>query len=288
MIERHPVIDMVNLLWGPAGRLRNGWWVLVFYLMLAALVVPVTVLASRMGTSPGVALQAALVAVATLACLAMRREHPRTVSGTLGSWRTGVPTGLLWGSVMWTVVALVLWASNSVEWRWSGKGVGALQNGLIDCLAVACVEELLFRGFAFQRLIDGIGKWPAQVAMACYFVLVHSTGLAGAGELAPLAAVNIFLASLLLGATYLRTRSLAVPIALHFALNFMQGPVLGFGVSGNASAGLWVPTTGSAPVWWTGGPFGLEASLPGTLAVLVALAVVLRWPRTGAKALAGA
>jgi len=284
MIRRHPILDMADILWSPTGTLRNGWWVLVFYLMLAALVVPVTLLTSRLGSSPGMALQAALVVVATLACLAFRREHPRTVFGTVARWRTGVPVGLAWGCVIWAVVALVLWLCGSVEWHWSGQGAAALPQGLIDCLAVACAEELLFRGFPFQRLIDGIGKWPAQGVMACYFVLVHSTGLAGAGELAALAIANIFGASLLFGAAYLRTRSLAVPIALHFALNFTQGPILGFGVSGNTSTGVWVPTTASAPIWWTGGSFGLEASLPGTIAVMVALAVVLFWPSTGVKA----
>jgi membrane protease YdiL (CAAX protease family) len=150
----------------------------------------------------------------------------------------------------------------------------ALRVGLLDCLAVAVIEELLFRGFPFQRLVAGIGAWPAQLLIAGYFTLTHSHGLATAGGLLSLAAANIFLASLLFGATYLRTRSLAIPIALHFALNFFQGPVLGFGVSGHTSGGWLVPVLDDAPQWWTGGSFGLEASVPGTLAIVAALAAI--------------
>jgi hypothetical protein len=41
---------------------------------------------------------------------------------------------------------------------------------------------------------------------------------------------------------------------------------------------LLAPDFGMAPAWWTGGDFGLEASLPGTIAILCALLVALAWP----------
>ncbi len=263
----------------PAGRIRNGWWILAFYLLLAAVLVPTTVFLSARGARPGIPLQALMVMAATAAVLALRREDPRHVLGTAASWRWGVPVGLGAGIAIWGITAAILRASGAVTWQWSDAGVLALRDGLVDCVAVAVAEELLFRGFPFQRLVDGIGAWAAQLAMAGYFVLTHSAGLATAGELQPLAGTNIFLASLLFGAAWLRTRSLAVPVSLHFALNFVQGPLLGFGVSGHASGRLLVPQLGTAPAWWTGGAFGLEASLPGTLMILAALVAVLAWPR---------
>ena len=143
-------------------------------------------------------------------------------------------------------------------------------------IGVAVVEELVFRGFVFQRLVAGIGTWPAQIAMAAYFVLTHSQGLAASGDVQPIAMLNIFLAGLMFGAAQLRTRALALTIALHFALNFTQGPLLGFGVSGNAESGLLQPNLDDAPTWWTGGSFGLEASVPGTVLILLALILLLR------------
>jgi hypothetical protein len=183
--------------------------------------------------------------------------------------------GLALGAAIWLVTAGMLWATGSVRWTWAGAAT-SLASGALACLGVAVVEELVFRGFVFQRLVAGIGTWPAQIAMAAYFVLTHSQGLAASGDVQPIAMLNIFLAGLMFGAAQLRTRALALTIALHFALNFTQGPLLGFGVSGNAESGLLQPNLDDAPTWWTGGSFGLEASVPGTVLILLALILLLR------------
>ena len=282
-MTRGQVPAMIDPIRGAAGKLRNGWWILGFYLVLAAMLVPATVTLSARGASPGIPLQALMVVAASAVVLALRRERPRTLLGTAASWRHGVPVGLAAGVAIWGATAATLWASGAVGWEWNDAAASALRDGFVDCLAVAVAEELLFRGFPFQRLVDGIGAWPAQVAMAGYFVLTHSAGLAAAGALQPIAAANIFLASLLFGAAWLRTRALAIPVSLHFALNFVQGPLLGFGVSGHASGGLLSPRLAGAPAWWTGAAFGLEASVPGTLAILAALIVAIAWPAPGSR-----
>ena len=148
--------------------------------------------------------------------------------------------------------------------RMQGTPLQALWQGALACLVVAALEELVFRGFVFQRLVEGVGAWLAQPLMAAYFVLTHSQGLAGAGALQWLAGANIFIAGLVFGTAYLATRSLALPIALHFGLNFLQGPVLGFGVSGHAGDSAWVPVADAALPAWHGGAFGLEAGPYGS------------------------
>jgi hypothetical protein len=80
----------------------------------------------------------------------------------------------------------------------------------------------------------------------------------------------------LFGLAYLRTRSLALPLGLHFAANVVQGPFLGFGVSGADAPGLLTPTL-HAPTWLTGGAFGLEASVPGFVCVVAASATLWLW-----------
>jgi uncharacterized protein len=271
---------MISALLNRHGRLRNGWWIVVFYLALAALVVPASIYAAAARTEVTVALQAVMAAVATGICLALRRDQVISVTGSAASWRHGVPLGVGLGGLAWGTAAASIWLSGAVDWSWGENSRQALVNGALDCLAVAVVEELIFRGFAFQRLVDGVGVWTAQVLMAGYFVLTHSNAIAAAGELQLLATMNLFLASLLFGAAYLRTGSLALPIALHFALNFVQGPLLGFGVSGNHADSIWVPVT-SGSTWLTGGAFGLEASIPGTVAITLALCGMLTWDTQG-------
>jgi membrane protease YdiL (CAAX protease family) len=267
----HPLLDRHR-------RLRNGWWILIFFAVLGALVVPATVLASACGLELGPGLQALLAAIATAFCLALRREPPASVLGTPTRWRRDVPAGLALGAGLWGTTALLLWATGHVTWAWQGSSQ-ALFAGALACLGVALVEELVFRGFVFQRLVEGIGVWPAQIAMAAYFVLTHAKGLESAGDLKTLATINIFLAGLMFGAAWLRTRSLALPIALHFSLNFVQGPLLGFGISGTTASGMLHPTLDESAPWWTGGPFGLEASVPGTALVAAAWIALVTWRR---------
>lgn len=268
---------MLNLFLTRERKLRNGWWIAIFFLVLAALVVPAAIHASsRQGGVPAT-WQALMVLAATWVCLTLRRESPSALLGPARSWLRGIPTGIALGVAIWSVTAGVLWVTGAATWRLSTDAVSALQTGLGEGIAIAVAEEMIFRGFVFRRLIDAIGAWPAQLAMAAYFLLNHWDNPGMTGPTRVIAAANIFLAGLLFGALYLRTRSLAIPIALHFALNFTQGNLLGFGVSGHANAGLLSPTLHTAPAWWTGGAFGLEASVPGTLVILGVLVAALRW-----------
>src|SRR5207342_863423 len=112
------------------------------------------------------------------------------------------------------------------------RSLGAVAFGLYMFIFVAFLEELLFRGFLFQRLVAGMGVWPAQLALALLFALAHwgNPGMAGAAKV--WATFDIALAAITLGLAYLRTGSLALPIGLHLGWNWAQGHVLGFGVSG--------------------------------------------------------
>jgi hypothetical protein len=138
---------------------------------------------------------------------------------------------------------------------------------------VAVAEELLFRDVLFQRLIGGLGIWPAQVIVGVFFVLTHLNNLGMEGATRVRAGVNIFAASILFGLAFGRTQSLALPIGLHFMANITQGLIFGFGVSGTSEPGLLRPVLAPGLDWLTGGAFGLEASLPGLVAVLLAVGI---------------
>ena len=97
------------------------------------------------------------------------------------------------------------------------------------------------------------------------------------GDVKVLASINIFIASLVFGLAYIRTKSLAMPLSLHFMANLMQGGVLGFGVSGTDQSGLLKPIFAGIPKWLTGGQFGLEASVLGLFFVVVTLILLYKW-----------
>src|SRR5690606_2445908 len=99
-----------------------------------------------------------------------------------------------------------------VRWEIAAASPSALWSAVLLMACVAVAEELLFRGVLFQRLIAGIGLWPAQIVVGMFFVLTHlgNPGMEGAAKI--WAGVNIFAASILFGLAYVRTRSLAVPV----------------------------------------------------------------------------
>lgn len=98
------------------------------------------------------------------------------------------------------------------------------------------------------------------------------------GDVRVLASINIFIASLVFGVAFIRTKSLAMPLGLHFMANLMQGGVLGFGVSGTDQSGLLQPIfISEVPIWLIGGQFGLEASILGLVCVVVIFVLFQRW-----------
>lgn len=264
---------MFEIFLNERGKLRNGWWIALFFVVLFLLLFPLILLARGGSGSVPIWTQALIVIFASLICQAVRRQPPSEVFGRLDPrWLAQLGVGLVLGALLMLIPAGALLALGAVHWS-AGAGVAALGPSLALFAAVAVTEEVLFRGFLFQRLIAGMGVWWAQLIIAGLFTLTHSDALQHAG---PLAAVNIFIASWMFGAAYLRTRGLALPIGLHLAANFVQGGVLGFGVSGGDEPGL-LRADLQGPSWLTGGAFGLEASAPGLIAVMILTAVLMFW-----------
>lgn len=258
-------------------KLRNGWWLAVFFLVLAILLFPAIIAAAHFKREVTLWEQLGLIAIATVVVQILRRKPVTEVIGAMdGRWVMGFATGAVLGGLLMALPALVLAAAGLVTFELSTSTPQALANAVALMLAVALAEELLFRGVLFQRLIDGLGVWPAQVLTALLFVLTHLNNPGMEGAIKVWAGCNIFLASMLFGLAFERTRSLAMPIGLHFMANVMQGVILGFGVSGESEPGLLTPHLRDAPTWLTGGAFGLEASLPGLLTLLALLGCLAR------------
>jgi hypothetical protein len=272
-----------SLLFAPDGSLRNGWKVLLFALGAgfcnsAAFTLPWPGLAASWLPAPWFSFAAFL----GLTWFALQLEgRPLASVGLRLDWRWGRQflLGALAGAGLMALMALPGFLGGGFRLaRNPQAGLGGLLAGAWLYLAVAFSEELLFRGYLFQRLDQGIGRWPAQVLVALLFALVHwgNPGMTGATRV--LASLDIAIAAMLLGLCYLRTRSLALPIGLHLGWNWTQGMVLGFGVSGIANNGWWHPLFRGQAAWLTGGSFGLEASLPCAVvagAAAVALAIGL-------------
>jgi hypothetical protein len=83
-------------------------------------------------------------------------------------------------------------------------------------------------------------------------------------------------AGVLLSLAFWASRTLWLPIGLHFGWNVTLGGVFGGAVSGSSVPGVVVPEI-VGPTWLTGGAFGLEASVPAVLVCLAASAAFWRY-----------
>lgn len=138
-------------------------------------------------------------------------------------------------------------------------------------LLVAFGEELVFRGYVLNNLMQSQSRRIALLTSALLFAAFH-IGSPGANILS---VVNVFLAGLVLGVNYSHTRNLWFGIAFHFAWNFFQGPILGYKVSGYAFGSV-LEQDLQGPSLLTGGKFGFEGSTLCTVLMLIT-AILLEW-----------
>lgn len=132
-------------------------------------------------------------------------------------------------------------------------------------------EELLFRGYPFQRL----WRWQPAAAlllMSAAFAALHAWNAA----VTPLALLNIFLGGVLLSLAYAHTGRLWFPTGIHLGWNLMSGPILGYEVSGYAPESSVLRVSGTGAEILTGGRFGIEGSIWMTAVEAAAIAVLLK------------
>lgn len=266
------------------GSVRSGWKALGFFLLLAglgAILAGLKALGLRHGL--GIWMGVLLGALASYLCVRLEGRSFSSLGFLPGRrWLLECLAGTIGGILLILVTALLVQGLGGFHWE-RGTQVGARQ--LLAAawlfLGVAFNEEILARGFPFQRLVEGAGTWVGQLVFAALFALGHwgNPGMHGATR--AWATLNIGLAAILLGFCYLRTRSLALPIGVHLGWNWAQGSLLGFGVSGTTDMqGLWRPVFHGKPEWVTGGAFGLEASLLCTLVCGAFILALWRWKGT--------
>jgi membrane protease YdiL (CAAX protease family) len=264
-----------------ATAVRLIVFVLLFLAFGAALNVAIAPVADTTSLGTGATIMAIAATVAgAIAIRMLDRRSP----GALGiaitrSTPRELGVGLAIGVAAIGLAAAVLVATGALRYGpQPGDGVGWLgaAAATFALLAVpAFAEEVTFRGYPFQVLVQRLGAVPATLASSMLFAAAH----AGNPNVGGIALVNIFLAGLLLSAAYLRTRSLWFATAVHLGWNWGMASPFDLPVSGLelTDTPLYEPvTTGAA--WATGGAFGPEGGVIGTVAFAAALLAVLRWP----------
>jgi uncharacterized protein len=264
------------------GRVRPVWRILLFFGLFVLFAAVGQFAVSVLPRQP---LQWGTIFATTIAALLagwiMLARFDRRPPGALGFHlhrRVAAESllGLGVGGGLIVAAAVLLLATGSARFAADGGTAGEYVHFLawtfLFFAIAAALEETLFRGYPFQVLVEWIGVWPAVLVASLLFSLLHAQN----PNVTPLALANIALAGVLLSIAYLRTLSLWFATGLHLGWNWMMASVLDFPVSGlEFDTPLYTGITAGA-AWWTGGAFGPEAGLVGTIVLVGGIAWLLR------------
>ncbi|MBV8829507.1 MAG: CPBP family intramembrane metalloprotease [Acidobacteriaceae bacterium] len=134
---------------------------------------------------------------------------------------------------------------------------------LAALLVAAVGEEMIFRGYAFQLLVEKIGPFATILPVSIIFGLAHNANPHATG----LGVANTAFWGVLLGYAFLRARDLWLPIGLHYGWNAVL-PLFGVNLSG-----LTIDVTRYTYRWdlrplWSGGEYGPEGGLLATIFII--------------------
>ena len=189
--------------------------------------------------------------------------------GWLREWGVGAAFG--WAAVVAVVLPIALAGALHVQFWTEPRAFWLLAINLPLLAVAALAEEVAFRGYPFQRLIEVLGPTGATLVMAIIFGLEHAANPAAT----PASIVVTMLAGVLLSLAYLRTRALWLPWGLHFAWNVSMGVLFGLPVSGMLKFSTVIQTRALGPHWLTGGGYGPEGSVVAAVVLVVALIAIL-------------
>lgn len=287
-----------NFFTNEEGHLRSGWRLAIFavaflictllsqVLLLAGLTVVLHRSIADLANSSWsfVAGHGSILISATLvgwACGRLLEELPFTALGCSRhpGWLKNLGIGSALGAASLFLAALLATATRGIHFRFDPAGarpIGqTLAVSLLLFLFVAAAEEILFRGYPLQTLTRARLAWLGVLLTSVPFAAVH---LNNPNAVPGFTFVNTALAGVWLAVAYLRTRSLWLPIGLHWAWNWTQASLLGLPVSGIqriAPAPL-LQAMNAGPDWLTGGAYGIEGGAACTVALLISTLVIWR------------
>jgi membrane protease YdiL (CAAX protease family) len=264
------------------AELRVGWRLLLFLALLTVILfglgTPLKVLGVRSDLVGRI-----IALVATIgASFVMTRFVNKKPFGAIGlslhpNTIREFGVGCLLGFLMISGIFIVELMAGYIHVVWRGYSVlecaKVLGLSLVSFAIAAFLEEMLFRGYAFQTLIQWVTFLPAVAAFSLLFAYAHYFN----PNVTMLSLVNVGLAGVWLSIAYMKTRSLWLPFGLHVSWNFAQTSLYSFPTSGGSLEGQKLSDLiQTGPEWITGGTFGPEGGVLATIALLVCTWYILK------------
>ncbi|MDR3119230.1 MAG: CPBP family intramembrane metalloprotease [Mediterranea sp.] len=217
-----------------------------------------------------------VVAVWACAVLFLKHVDRRPVSelglDIKGRWKDCL-AGCAFAAVFYLIGFAVSLKLGAVKVTGATIDLGVAAGTFSVFLFAAAMEEIMMRGYVQGRLAARMNKFSAMAISALLFSVIHIPNQ----HIGILPLVNLFLAGLLLGAPCMYTRNLWFSISLHTAWNWIQGPVLGYEVSGTRMFPSMIRLHLPEENIINGGRFGFEGSILCTILLIAGTALIIGW-----------
>ena len=197
-------------------------------------------------------------------------ERPVTEISTKGIAKN-LMLGLAIGIIIQCLTMLVIYLNDGFKIV-SMNPVSFIVIPLTVAFTIAIFEEILIRGIIFRIIEEKLGSYIALLISALIFGGLHLASPNATLVSATFVAIE---AGFLFGAAYIYSRSLWLPIAIHFAWNFMQSGIFGAITSGNENTSSLLTTQITGPEMITGGKFGPEGTIQAMIFCLAATSVFM-------------
>lgn len=176
---------------------------------------------------------------------------------------TDIIIGLIAGALCMLTGYIILIGTGQIEYIRTSFVLKNLTLSFVYYIIISLSEEILIRGYILRSFMGSFNKYIALILATTLFMISHLWN----PNISYLGMVNVFLAGISLGITYIYTKNLWFPIALHFSWNFFQS-LFGFNVSGMNDYSMIECHIPNANII-NGGAFGFEGSILATIFQLI-------------------
>tara|TARA_B100001175_G_scaffold217478_1_gene184945 strand:+ start:954 stop:1802 length:849 start_codon:yes stop_codon:yes gene_type:complete len=176
--------------------------------------------------------------------------------------------GIFLGFIIMGAAFLFLFSINEIVFVDFSFNLNKVLLSIILFTGVSVFEEVVFRGYMLKNLLESFNPYLALFISSIFFSLIHGYN----PNVTTLGLCNIFLAGFFLGASYVFTKNLWFPIALHFSWNFFQS-MFGFKVSGLDSYSI-IEFTIPENNMLNGGEFGFESSYLSIIILILGIFII--------------